>query len=303
MSQKRKSGLQRGLSEIVARQTATTEEKARQSATLISKFAEPRPVPAAGIPAESIPPQGIPQDGIPRRNTSSPAKAEVEKLPAADAQHQRTSSKLAEIVREERGYYPTFNDISDRLVPELKLDAYEQVVVYRMYRLSRGWQKDTCVIGHTKLANSTNLSRSTVQKTVARLIERGLIENLGDRGNDGTEYRVLPGVPVLQRGIPRDGIPSQGRGGISHGTRRSDGIPPGGHNKNNKGFSKDNNKKVINRLTPDEIQSFTATVADLLGEGQTIEEVEARFAPTMHAVDWATVRSTALAQAGPKKGK
>ena len=207
------------------------------------------------------------------------------------------------MVKEERGYYPTFNDISDRLVPELKLDAYEQAVLYRMYRLSRGWQKDTCVIGHTKLSNSTNLSRSTVQKTVARLIERGLIENLGDRGNDGTEYRVLPGVPVLQRGIPRDGIPSEGKGGTSHGTRRSDGIPPGGHIKNNKGFYKNNNKKGINRLAPEEIQSFTATVADLLGEGQSLEEVEARFAPTMHAVDWATIRSTALAQITPKKGK
>jgi hypothetical protein len=302
MSQKRKSGLQRGLSEIVASQTAVTQEKARQSADLISKFAEPKPVPPAGIPPGSIPPQGIPSRGIPRRNTLSPAKANVEQLPAADVQQPRISSKLAEIVREERGYYPTFNDISDRLVPELKLDAYEQVVVYRMYRLSRGWQKDTCIIGHTKLANSTNLSRSTVQKTVARLIERGLIENLGDRGNDGTEYRVLPGVPVLQRGIPRDGIPSQAKGGTSHGTRRSDGIPPGGHNKNNKVFSKDNNKKGINRLTPEEIQSFTATVADLLGEGQSIEEVETRFAPTMHPVDWATVRSMALAQMGPKKG-
>jgi phage replication O-like protein O len=214
-----------------------------------------------------------------------------------------TPSKPTELVREERGYYPTFNDISDRLIPELKLDAYEQAVLYRMYRLSRGWQKDTCVVGHTKLANSTNLSRSTVQKTVAKLLERELIENLGDRGNDGTEYRVLPGVPVLQRGIPRDGIPQQARGGIPHGTRRSDGIPPGGHIKNNKGIYKKNNKKGINRLTPEEIQSFTATVIDLLGEGQSIKDVEGRFAPTMHAVDWATVRSTALAQTAPKRGK
>jgi DNA-binding transcriptional MocR family regulator len=206
-------------------------------------------------------------------------------------------------VKEERGYYPTFNDISDRLVPELKLDAYEQVVIYRLYRLSRGWQKDSCVIGHSKLAKGTNLSRSTVQKTVARLIERGLIENMGDHGNDGTEYRVLPGVPVLQRGIPSGGIPSQEKGSSSHGIRRSHGIPPDGHNKNNKGFSKETNKKGINRLTPEEIQSFTSTVADLLGEGQTIEEVEARFAPNMHAVDWATIRSTALAQVAPKKGK
>jgi hypothetical protein len=292
MSQKRKSGLQRGLSEIVARQTALAEEKARQSARLISKFAEPKLAPPSGIPANNIPSRG----SFPR------ATSLVGELKTRDKPQAGASPQLAEIVKEERGYYPTFNDISDRLVPELQLDAYEQVVVYRMYRLSRGWQRDTCVIGHTTLANSTNLSRSTVQKTVARLLERGLIEYLGDCGNDGTEYRVLPGVPVLRRGIPCDGIPSQEKGIPSHGTRRSHGIPSHGSNKNNIGF-KNNNKKGVHRLTPDEIKSLTATVADLLGEGQSIKEVEVRFAPTMHAVDWATVRSTALAQVAPKKGK
>jgi hypothetical protein len=140
MSQKRKSGLQRGLSEIVARQTAPTEEKARQSADLISRFAEPKPVSPDGIP-----PQGIPRDGIP-----SHGMPESDKPRAADKPQTRSSLKLAEIVKEERGYYPTFNDISDRLVPELRLDAYEQVVLYRMYRLSRGWQKDTCVVGNRR---------------------------------------------------------------------------------------------------------------------------------------------------------
>ena len=52
-----------------------------------------------------------------------------------------------------------------------------------------------------------------------------------------------------------------------------------------------------------EVASHISTVTDLLGEGQTIEEVEVRYAPTMHAVDWATVRSTALAQTVPKRGK
>jgi hypothetical protein len=300
MSQKRKSGLQRGLSEIVARQTAPAEEKARQSADLISRFAEPKPVPIPDIPRDGISPQGIPKDGIPLHGTPL-----VDRSKQADQSQARPSLKLAEIVREERGYYPTFNDLSDHLIPELKLDAYEQAVLYRMYRLSRGWQKDSCIIGHTKLANSTNLSRSTVQKTVARLIERGLIENLGDRGNDGTEYRVLPGVAVLQRGIPRGGIPPQAKGSSSHGTRRSDGIPPDGHIKNNKGFSKENNKKGVNRLTPEEIQSFASTVADLIAEGKPFEEVEAQFKSSMHPMDWVTVKSVAKAQAqaAPKKGK
>jgi Bacteriophage replication protein O len=292
MSPKRKSGLQRGLSEIVERQTAPAQEKARQSADLISRFAEPKDVPPPGIPAKGILP-----DGIPSRGTA------VETRPAEAKPSPRPSLKLAEIVREERGYYPTFNDISDRLVPEMKLDAYEQVVLYRLYRLSRGWQKESCVIGHTKLAKHTNLSRSTVQKTVARLLERGLIENLGDRGNDGTEYRVLPGVPVLGRGIPSRGIPPQEKGGSSGGTRRSDGIPPGGHIKNNKGSFKENNKKGNIRLTPDEIQSFTSTVVDLLREGKSVEEVEASYAPSMHPADWAAVKSVALVQGATKKGK
>ena len=287
MSPKRKSGLQRGLGEIVERQTAPTVEKARQSADLISRFAEPQLIPLAGIPPQSIPSDGIPLHGTPIKRKQS-TRASPQESP---------SPRLAEIVREERGYYPTFNDVSDRLVPELKLDAYEQVVLYRLYRLSRGWQKDTCVIGHTKLAKNTNLSRSTVQKTVARLIERGLIQNLGDRGNDGTEYKVLPGVPVLQRGIPQHGIPSQQKGGSSGGTRRSDGIPPGGHNKNKEGI-KEHNKKENIRLAPEEIQSFTSTIIDMLGEGKSVEEVEAQYAPSMHPADWATVRSVALAQVG-----
>lgn len=54
---------------------------------------------------------------------------------------------------------------------------------------------------------------------------------------------------------------------------------------------------------PTRFYLFPAAVADSLGEGQSVEEVEARFAPSMHPVDWATVRSTALAQVGPKKGK
>jgi phage replication O-like protein O len=199
---------------------------------------------------------------------------------------------LTEIVKEERGYYPTFNDISDRLVPEFKLDAYEQVVLFRLYRLSRGWQKETCIIGHTKLSKSTNLSRSTVQKTLAKLIEKKLIEHIAERGQSGTEYRVLPGVPVLRRGIPQHGIPSQEKGGSSGGTRRSDGIPPGGHNKNKEGFTnKDINRNTQNlRLTPEDIRAYAATVSDLLSEGRTLEDVEAQFAGSMHPEDWAAIR-------------
>lgn len=60
---------------------------------------------------------------------------------------------------------------------------------------------------------------------------------------------------------------------------------------------------TVHRLTPDEIQSFTSTVVDLLGEGKSIEEVEQAYAPSMHVKDWATVKSVALAQGATKRGK
>jgi hypothetical protein len=68
---------------------------------------------------------------------------------------------------------------------------------------------------------------------------------------------------------------------------------------------KGNNKKGINRLTPDEIQSFASTVADLISEGKPFEEIEAQFKSSMHPMDWVTVKSVAVAQAqvSSKKGK
>lgn len=282
MSPKRKSGLQKGLSEIVERQTAPVAEKSRQSAALISKFSESKLESAAapsGIPPRNIPHEGIPHDGIPDKAQTPP---------------KRDALDPSSLVNVERGYYPTFNDISDRLVPELKLNSYEQVIFFRLYRLSRGWQKETCVIGLTRLAKQTNLSRSKVQQVIAQLTERKLIEYVAERGQQGTEYKILPGVPVLERGIPQHGIPHGEKGIPQHGTGRQYGIPQRGPIKNNKGIYTNKDKKgEPNRLTPEDITSYAATVGDLLREGQSIEQIEGQFAASMHPEDWRSVRHKA----------
>lgn len=174
---------------------------------------------APAVPQHGIPSVDIPQPVIPRRDIPPEAPPK----PKQDA---------AELVSAEHGYYPTFNDISDSLIPKLKLNPYEQVILLRLYRLSHGWQKDTCTVGHTKLAKQTNISRSKVQITIAALISLGLVEHVAEQGNAGTEYRVLPGVPVLQRGIPDGGIPSSKEGMRQRGIPQAHGIPQGGHNKN-----------------------------------------------------------------------
>jgi DNA-binding MarR family transcriptional regulator len=167
-----------------------------------------------------------------------------------------------------------------------------RVIAEEIYRAAAGWHSDECVISIGKLSLYVNIDPKHLRRHLAELERDGYIERLGDvtGGSDlsarGVRFRIL--LPRMTR--PQKATPGEmGRG---------DKGPP-----NKEKALKESNKKGINRLTPEEIQSFTSTVADLLGEGQSIKEVEARFAPNMHAVDWATIRSTALAQAGLKKGK
>jgi hypothetical protein len=166
------------------------------------------------------------------------------------------------------------------------------VVVEEIYRATAGWHSDECVISIPKLSLHCKLDEKQVRKYLlevdGKYVKRLAVVNEGtDVSVRGIRFRLL--LPRLatppQKGTP----PGSGTGGSE--------LP------NKDKTLKENNKKGVHRLTPDEIQSFTATVADLLGEGHSLEEVEAQFAPTMHPVDWAAVRGMALAQAGAYKGK
>ena len=118
-----------------------------------------------------------------------------------------------ELVDTGRGYFPVYNDVTDRLIRDLKLDVYEQSVLLKMYRESRGWKSDECEISHAEIVRSCNISKSQSQRTLAKLSARGLIVNLG-RSKSGPErnrFRVLPGVPVIPyKNIFREDISREG---------------------------------------------------------------------------------------------
>jgi len=182
----------------------------------------------------------------------------------------------------------TPNGISDHLNRTLELS--DQSVLSRLYRLTWGFHRDTCTVSNATLGDACNISSKQVQRSAHRLQQRGLIEVLGydfdnpDKKKRGVIYRML--LPKATVDI-KSGVDFKSK--METGSRVDIKSPI-----KDKAF-KENSKKGINRLSPEEIQSFAATVADLLGEGQPIEEIEAKFAPTMHPVDWANVRSTALA--------
>jgi hypothetical protein len=167
-----------------------------------------------------------------------------------------------------------------------------RVVVEEIYRAAAGWHSDECVISIPKLSLHCKLDEKQVRKYLLE-VDGKYVKRLGivNEGTDvsirGIRFRLL--LPRLTPPPQKYTPPGSGTGGSQPPNKSKD--------------LKENSIKGVNRLTPEEIQSFTATVADLMGEGQPLQEVETRFAPTMHPVDWATVRSMALAQVGSKKGK
>ena len=165
-----------------------------------------------------------------------------------------------------------------------------RVVVEEIYRAAAGWHSDECVISIPKLSLHCKLDEKQVRKYLlevdGKYVKRLAVVNEGtDVSVRGIRFKLLLSRlgPPPQKHTP----PQSGTGGPQPPNKDKD--------------LKESYKKEVNRLTPDEIQSFTATVANLLEDGDTLEEVETRFAPTMHPVDWATIRS--MAQAASRGGK
>lgn len=179
-------------------------------------------IPRKGIPEGGIPDKDMPPSGIPPKDTRK-AKSKVETSSSTISPPAQPNA--------ERGYYATFNDLDDRIIPAYKLDPYEQSVLRRLYRLSRGYRSLDCEVGLGALAKACNIARSKAQGTVASLNTKGLIRPLG-HSQAGTKYRVLEQFPAVpQKGIPIQGIPQETEG-IPQ--TKDQGIPQGGNNKNNK---------------------------------------------------------------------
>ena len=184
--------------------------------TIVSQTIPELTIPQGTIVESTIPQETI-DDSQVRDNTLEIPDTEIKGrkkvgrkriTQASDATISTQTIVQQTIVDSNKGYYSIFNDISDRLIPEMELDPYQQAVLQRLYRLSRGWRSEECEVGLGTLARYCVMSRSQVQRSVAKLIEKGLIESLGNSkkgGKEGNRYKVLPGLQTM----PRHTIPSE----------------------------------------------------------------------------------------------
>jgi hypothetical protein len=232
------------------------------SQTIVRESVPEETILQTTILPQSILPESIDKDaGVNSDKESAVSKAESQKKPSNRSKHQSKDRAVTRqtivqqtIVDSNKGYYPVFNDMSDRLIPELQLDPYQQAVLQRLYRLSRGWKSEECEVGLGTLAKFCVMSRSQVQRSVAKLIEKGLVESLGSSkkgGKEGNRYRVLPGLKTMSRqtiATPTivsettvgDTIVREGETSSLENTVVSRGIVPRGTNKNSNKELKNN---------------------------------------------------------------
>jgi len=109
------------------------------------------------------------------------------------------SSNRTELSQSPVLIYPSKNYL---IIPHFLLDevfptlnAYEQILLLRLYRLSYGFKRNiTGQIGKKTLADKCNLSIPTIKRTLKSLEKKGLIKATVDKSHDpnkGNRYKVL----------------------------------------------------------------------------------------------------------------
>lgn len=101
------------------------------------------------------------------------------------------------------GYFEIPNSVADDIAKTL--DPFEWTVYFRLFRLSYGWHKNTCLVGVQTLVNATNICENQVRAILKKLQQKRLIkviEIVNTKTVKGTLYQVYT-VPLY------DTVPSE----------------------------------------------------------------------------------------------
>jgi len=236
--------------------------------------------------------RGAPAKSSAPEETSPPAKVDGEPLQISAAE--KISGAIAFTRPEQHTRIP--NELLDELLPTLR--PSEQSVLLRLYRLTWGFQKDSCWVSMGKLAKACNLSSRQVTTCVHALEKRKIIRRLEtdfsnrNQSERGVLYQILlPPVPRAK---------SSGAANFSPAAKSS--APAKISANKEKSFIKENIKKDPPqkvRLTPEQIAEQAQLISELIKSGYTLPQAEAQFAGGLDPADWQAIR----AQLGEKGTK
>ncbi len=86
-------------------------------------------------------------------------------------------------------FFSFYNEVTDDLLP--LLDAAEQVLYSRLFRLSYGFNRNYCAVSQPVLGEKTGLSRNTVRTSLQSLIQKNWIHVVEAGNHISTTYRVF----------------------------------------------------------------------------------------------------------------
>jgi hypothetical protein len=170
MSQKRKRGLQSGLSEIVARQTAPLPDKSKESSGLIAKFREQPQESGSTLPVEKS------------NRQRTPRTARTPRTPPTSISPERDYTKVANSIVREAVAGGHFTGKSKQLYDFLYQRTRGAVVPVRSVRITKP----------KMMAGSSIGSERTLLKNLSHLKIIGLIKvDVTDGEHRGNEYTVF----------------------------------------------------------------------------------------------------------------
>lgn len=210
MSKKSREAIRGNLARAIAPPTPTRKRSAHLDG-LLDEYAPPEAkasdatvlageMPAPDVaPAESAPPAetvaGAKNARQPLRNepaaeSAPPVKSEGAKTLSWDAPHLRIP-----------------HEITDRLLPSLRPGS--QVVLLRLYRLSAGFNSDTCHVSIPRLATACNVSETQLRVFLRDLEARKLIRRVSvDLSNKVQAERGITFQVLLPRIAPAKSVPA-----------------------------------------------------------------------------------------------
>jgi hypothetical protein len=111
------------------------------------------------------------------------------------------------------------NGLFDKILPTLK--PQEQLVLLRLYRLSRGFNSERCMVSVGKLASSCNIGTTSARLALQVLESKGYIKRLRtDQSNPDQQNRGIEFEMLLPAAAPTS------RGGATRSVGATSGVAP-----------------------------------------------------------------------------
>jgi hypothetical protein len=111
------------------------------------------------------------------------------------------------------------NGLFDKILPTLK--PQEQLVLLRLYRLSRGFNSERCMVSVGKLASTCNIGTTSARLALQVLESKGYIKRLRtDQSNPDQQNRGIEFEMLLPAAAPTS------RGGATRSVGATSGVAP-----------------------------------------------------------------------------